>query len=62
MKGHFWHSLHSRAIMARASVAPSYFFTLQQRELEAGPQIEGLRWSLDEWESARTDFNIRDVQ
>lgn len=48
--------------MARASVAPSYFFTLQQRELEAGPQIEGLRWSLDEWESARTDFNIRDVQ
>ena len=29
--------------MAGASVAPSHFFTLQQREMEAGPQIEGLR-------------------
>ena len=30
--------------MARASVEPSYFFfSLQQREIEAGPQIEGLR-------------------
>ena len=32
------------------------FFTLQQREIEARPQIEGLRYSLDGWESARTNF------
>ena len=48
--------------MAGVSVAPSHFFTLQQREIEAGPQIDGLRWSLDQWESAGTDFNLRDVQ